>query len=172
VTPPTIAAVPDARVATVDQVADHSAERDAVIEDARLALSDLLAAERRLRARDMQRRDRTTYAQSRALLALASEGRGAEIPAGQLARAADLHPATVTGMLDGLEEAGLVSRRRSETDRRSVLVALTPEGTLLLESKRVQWHDRWVTLLEEIGDADIQTATRVMHQLAAVFSEL
>jgi MarR family transcriptional regulator, organic hydroperoxide resistance regulator len=160
------------QAATVERVAEASADRSDVIEDARLALSELLGAERRLRARDMQRRDRMTYAQSRALLALAAEGPGAEIPAGQLARAADLHPATVTGMLDGLEETGLVSRRRSSTDRRSVLVALTPEGAGLLERKRVEWHDRWVTLLEEVGDADIQTATRVMHRLAAVFSEL
>ncbi len=163
-TPPTTAPAP----ATMEKPVD----RDAVIEGARLALSDLLGAERRLRARDLQRRDRMTYAQSRALLALAAEGPGAEIPAGQLARAADLHPATVTGMIDGLEEAGLVSRRRSSTDRRSVLVGLTPDGAQLLERKRKEWHDRWGTLLEEIGDADIQTATRVMHRLAAVFSEL
>ena len=56
-----------------------------------------------------------TYAQSRALIALAeSGGTGADVSAGQLAKAADLHPATVTAMLDLLEDEGLVVRRRSD----------------------------------------------------------
>ena len=71
-------------------------ERGAAINAARDSLSELLGAERRLRARDQQRHDRLTYAQSRALIALAeSAGTDDELSAGQLARAADLHPATV-----------------------------------------------------------------------------
>ncbi len=80
---------------------------EAISHDPARALGELLGAERRLRARDQQRRDRMTYAQSRALIALAdSGGTAAEVSAGQLARAADLHPATVTAMLDLLEERG------------------------------------------------------------------
>jgi DNA-binding MarR family transcriptional regulator len=146
------------------------ADRNAAIERARLALSELLGAERRFRARDQPRRDRMTYAQSRALLALAEDGPGAELSAGQLARAADLHPATVTAMLDQLEDEGLVVRRRSSTDRRSVLVALTQEGFALLERKRAEWRAHWSALLEGIDDADIETATLVMNRLTGIFS--
>jgi len=37
-----------------------------------------------------------------------------------LARAADLHPATLTGVLDRLENAGWIKRERVPTDRRAV----------------------------------------------------
>lgn len=42
-------------------------------------------------------------------------------------------PRTVTPMVDGLEEAGLVRRRADPDDRRSVLVEPTAEGRLLLD---------------------------------------
>jgi DNA-binding MarR family transcriptional regulator len=147
--------------------------RTAVISEAQGALSELLGAERRLRARDQQRREQMTYAQSRALIAVAESGAGdTAVSAGQLARAADLHPATVTAMLDLLEEQGLVVRRRSDVDRRSVLVTLTTQGQALLDRKRAEWRARWNDVLEEVDAADIETAARVMKQLAAIFSGL
>jgi MarR family transcriptional regulator, organic hydroperoxide resistance regulator len=153
-----------------------SSKRSAVISDAQGALSQLFRAERRLRARDQQRRERMTYAQSRALIALAEIGAVdtavSAVSAGQLARTADLHPATVTAMLDLLEDQGLVVRRRSDVDRRSVLVALTPQGQAVLERKREEWRARWTEVLEEIDETDIETATRVMRRLAAIFSGL
>jgi DNA-binding MarR family transcriptional regulator len=139
----------------------------------RTSLGELLGAERRLRARDQQRRDRMTYAQTRALIALAdSGGTSADVSAGQLAKAADLHPATVTAMLDLLEEEGLVVRRRSDADRRCVLVALTPEGQALLERKRAEWSGQWDEMLAEVDAADIETAARVIQRLTAIFSGL
>jgi DNA-binding MarR family transcriptional regulator len=151
----------------------ETGDRAAVISDAQAALSELLGAERRLRARDQQRREQMTYAQSRALIALAEIGAAdTAVSAGQLARAADLHPATVTAMLDLLEEQGLVVRRRSDVDRRSVLVTLTPHGQALLDRKRAEWRARWDDVLGEVDAADIETAARVMKQLAAIFSGL
>jgi DNA-binding MarR family transcriptional regulator len=73
-------------------------------------------------------------------------------------------------MLDQLEDEGLVVRRRSSTDRRSVLVALTQEGFALLERKRAEWRAHWSALLEGIDDADIETATLVMNRLTGIFS--
>jgi DNA-binding MarR family transcriptional regulator len=156
------------RPRSVDPAVD---ERGAAITAARDAMAELLVAERRLRGRDQQRRDKMTYAQSRALIALSESG-GADVSAGQLAKAADLHPATVTAMLDLLEDQGLVVRRRSSTDRRCVLVALTTEGQALLESKRAEWHSRWSETLEDVDAVDIQTAARVMSRLAGIFSGL
>jgi len=167
VTPPIATALPP------PQATGAGGERADTISEAQQALGELLGAERRLRARDQQRRDKMTYAQSRALIALAeSGGTDADVSAGQLARAADLHPATVTAMLDLLEEEGLVVRRRSPTDRRCVLVALTPEGQALLERKRGEWRGQWEDVLADIDEADIETAARVMRRLAAIFSGL
>jgi DNA-binding MarR family transcriptional regulator len=148
-------------------------ERSEAINDVRLALAELLGAERRLRARDQQRRDKMTYAQSRALIALAeSGGTEAEVSAGQLARAADLHPATVTAMLDLLEEEGVVTRRRSQADRRCVMVSLTPEGQALLDRKRAEWRTRWDEVLADVDAADMETAAAVIRRLTGIFSGL
>jgi DNA-binding MarR family transcriptional regulator len=44
-----------------------------------------------------------------------------------LARAAGLHPATVTGILDRLERGGWIARDRDPSDRRAVLVRIRRE---------------------------------------------
>jgi DNA-binding MarR family transcriptional regulator len=44
-----------------------------------------------------------------------------------LARAAGLHPATMTGVLDRLEKGGWVARDRDPGDRRSVVLRVRPE---------------------------------------------
>lgn len=52
---------------------------------------------------------------------------------GALARAAGLHPATMTGVLDRLERAGWVVRERDPSDRRGIIVQAVRErgGELL-----------------------------------------
>ncbi|MFE1384473.1 MarR family winged helix-turn-helix transcriptional regulator [Streptomyces sp. NPDC058740] len=55
-------------------------------------------------------------------------GRGGSAAPSELAQDLDLAPASVTGRLDALEKRGLVHRTQSTTDRRRVVVALTPTG--------------------------------------------
>ncbi len=47
---------------------------------------------------------------------------------GVLSERAQIHDKSITGVVDRLEERGLVQRRRPPEDRRSVIVALTDEG--------------------------------------------
>ena len=56
------------------------------------------------------------------------------IPMGELARMLACDNSNVTGIIDRLEERGLVERRAAKRDRRVKLVALTPEGERLKES--------------------------------------
>ena len=59
--------------------------------------------------------------------------------------------ATVTGLIDTLEARGLVVRRAHPTDRRSVLVAITPHGRALLDELVPQLIERekaWAAGLE------------------------
>jgi DNA-binding MarR family transcriptional regulator len=53
---------------------------------------------------------------------------GQRLTAGDLAERLDLSTGAMTNRLDGLEERGLVTRERATTDRRSVLVTITPKG--------------------------------------------
>ena len=50
------------------------------------------------------------------------------LPAGDLAEHLDLSTGAMTNRLDGLEEAGLITRERAVADRRSVLVTMTSKG--------------------------------------------
>ena len=56
----------------------------------------------------------------------------------ELAARLRLQGATATGMVDRLARCGLVSRRRSTTDRRVVHVALTAKGRRCMEAIRRQ----------------------------------
>ena len=57
---------------------------------------------------------------------------GQQLSAGDLAEHLDLSTGAMTNRLDGLEEAGLVTRARDASDRRSVLVTMTPTGEELV----------------------------------------
>src|SRR3981081_2672529 len=122
----------------------------------------MFGAERRLRSRDHSRPVWLGPARLRALAAL---GREQELTAGQLARSADLNPATVTAMLDQLEAANIVQRHRSTEDRRVCNVALTPQGWELLERKRAYWQSLWTEHFAEVDDSDLAAAARVIHQI-------
>ena len=56
----------------------------------------------------------------------------AETPSA-IARDVSLSQATVTAILDRLQKNGLTRREKSPTDRRSVVVTLTPEGQATLD---------------------------------------
>jgi MarR family transcriptional regulator, organic hydroperoxide resistance regulator len=143
--------------------------RRSTIEELRLALAHMSGAERRLRGRDHSRPGELTYAQGRSLAALGREG---EMTAGQLARSAELNPATVTALLDHLEEAGIVERRRSTEDRRVCYVSLTPSGWELLERKLASWQAHWEEKLAVIPDQDLQAAVRVVAHVTDLYAEI
>ncbi|MFH1268900.1 MAG: MarR family winged helix-turn-helix transcriptional regulator [Planctomycetota bacterium] len=68
------------------------------------------------------------------LAALQAIGRLQPIRVGALAKSIHLSQATLTGILTRLETRTLVSRARSGSDRRTVVVELTEEGRTVLES--------------------------------------
>ncbi|MHB8659563.1 MAG: MarR family winged helix-turn-helix transcriptional regulator [Solirubrobacteraceae bacterium] len=139
------------------------------IEDLRLALSGVFGAERRLRGREHHRSGELTYGQLRSLAALS---RAREMTAGQLAKSADLNPASVTAMLDHLEAASIVQRHRSTEDRRVCNVSLTPQGWQLLERKLADWQALWEDRLAGFSEAELQAATRVIQAVSSIFDSL
>lgn len=63
------------------------------------------------------------------LLALHEYG---SLPISKLAKYVLVGPSTVTGIVDRLEQHGLVVRKRTEADRRVITIELTPEGLSLV----------------------------------------
>ena len=78
-----------------------------------------------LHARDLARAAGLTASQRMLLQVLEDEG---ESRAGVIATRLGITQATTTNLLDRLEKAGLVKRRRYDSDKRQVLVSLTEEG--------------------------------------------
>ena len=139
--------------------------RGAAIDELRSAFSELMGAERRLRGRDPHRPGELSINQVRALFQLA---RDEEITAGELAKRAELSPGSMTSMLDQLEASGIVRRRRSETDRRQVIVTLTDDGRELLAERRAAWQERWAAELRGCSEEELAAAVRVMRSLASM----
>jgi MarR family transcriptional regulator, organic hydroperoxide resistance regulator len=128
----------------------------------------LMGAERRLRARDQQGRHLTS-SQLRALFAL--DGKDA-VPAGELARAADLNPATITAMLDSLARNGIIERHADPDDRRVILVSLTEAGQDLMAERRERWFALWHEHLGDLSPEELDFAVDVLKRVTRVISDL
>lgn len=135
----------------------------------RTAFSEMLGAERRLRGRNPARKGALSNAQVRALFPLKH---GEECTSGALAKRADISPASMTTMLDLLEADGIITRRRSETDRRQVFVALTDKGHEALQERRAAWEKLWQQQLAEHPDEDLEAAARVMRSVAKMLDSI
>jgi DNA-binding MarR family transcriptional regulator len=124
----------DARTAVADQVADQT-----VIVDAVPDVDDELATRLRVAVTRLNRRLRQ---QSLAGLspakasALGTVNRLGSPTLGELAVAEQVQPPTVTRLVAGMEEAGLVVRATDAGDRRVVRVRITAEGRRTLQRIR------------------------------------
>lgn len=71
-----------------------------------------------------------------------------------------------TAVVDRLEKDGLVRRTASETDRRTVYVALTPEGLRQFERLAAD-HEREInTLFGDLGEAEVEQITALLKRMS------
>jgi DNA-binding MarR family transcriptional regulator len=73
-----------------------------------------------------------TFARYEALVLLVFSREGA-LPLGKMGERLQVHATSVTSLVDRLESAGLVVRRRHPDDGRAVLAEITDEGRALVE---------------------------------------
>jgi MarR family transcriptional regulator, organic hydroperoxide resistance regulator len=157
---------PSNDVAPGEHRSEPGAEQRQGIEQLRRAVQLFNAAERRLRGRHQRTGGSLSYGHLRALFVLTAED---EVTAGRLAREAELNPASVTAMVDQLEGRGLVTRRRDEHDRRVCWISLTDEGRSEVAETEARWSRRLAEAFADMPDEDLDTASRVIERLAAVF---
>jgi len=94
----------------------------------------------------------------------------APLPVGELARQANLSQATVTDILARLERRGLISRMRSDTDKRRVLVTMTSEGDELLQSAPPLLQDGFVNAFKELPSWEQTSMLATVQRLAAMMN--
>jgi DNA-binding MarR family transcriptional regulator len=154
---------------TASATARQARTREEALTELAAAFKSTVAAIRRLRGRDTHRHGELSFAQYQLLACLAAHD---ELPAGELALAADLSPATVTQLLDSLSEMGLVGRVRSERDRRVVTCTLTEQGRAVMIERRAHFEQRWQEALAEFTTPELTAAAAVISRLRALYDDL
>jgi DNA-binding MarR family transcriptional regulator len=73
----------------------------------------------------------------------------------------------ITGLIDRLEQAGLVNRLRCEKDRRVIYVALTDQGMTALAALDEPLDDLHRQLLSHLSQADLKQLIQLLEKLRA-----
>ena len=73
--------------------------------------------------------------------------------------------ATVTGLLDSLEQRGFVRRSANPADRRSLVVQITPAGLVVLQELRALIHRHEKTWLSDLSEADLRSYIEQLHRI-------
>lgn len=74
-------------------------------------------------------------------------------------------PRNVTGLLDGLQGSGHVTRSPHPTDRRATLVSLTEQGQATVNRLRGEYQGLGARLFDGVPDGDLDAFSRVLHQV-------
>src|SRR5450756_731761 len=73
--------------------------------------------------------------------------------------------ATVTGLLDSLEQRGFVRRSANPVDRRSLVVQITPAGLSVLQELRTIVHRNEKTWMSGLPDPELRAYTEQLHRI-------
>ena len=86
----------------------------------------------------------------------------------KLAEALDVSVASATGIVDRMEQRGLVERRREPDDRRVVLVHPTDKGNAVFRDMAKERRKHLAVLLDRMTDAELEgflTGLRAMRRV-------
>lgn len=108
---------------------------------------------------------RLTMPQLRCLQMIATDGTALTT---QLARLLHVAVPTMTSMIDGLTERGLVGRHPDPVDRRQVRIVMTGEGHAVLARYQSIMHARLRTLLSHLNATQKKRLLVAMHDMAAM----
>ena len=73
--------------------------------------------------------------------------------------------ATVTGVVDSLEQRGFVRRSANPVDRRSLVVEITPAGLEVLKALRTLVHRNEKAWLSGLSDPDLRSYIEQLHRI-------
>ena len=109
-----------------------------------------------------------TFSQWTVLMALREWGQST---AADVARHICHDAGSLTRILDELEERGLVTRARSETDRRVVALTLTTKGLAMVETLLPRVVEFWNGLLGDFSHAEIKSLIKLLSRLVSAAGE-
>lgn len=104
-----------------------------------------------------------TFARYEALMLLNVSRKGS-LPLGKIGVRLQVHPTSVTNLVDGLERLGYVERVPHPTDRRTTLAAITERGREVAGAATDSLHEiRFGTA--PLSKAELETITAVLRKL-------
>jgi DNA-binding MarR family transcriptional regulator len=152
----------------ITEIDNRSQEREAA-ERFAAAWDDFVLALRRSQAPGRQPPGELTLAQYYLLRPLEREP---AVPLCQLADSAGIAPPTATRLVDGLEKADVIRRERPQSDRRTVLVSLTPTGRKRLKRKHQQLARRRRRVYENLAPSERLQSERLLKHLSELIAQL
>ncbi len=96
---------------------------------------------------------------------------GSPLPPNQIASRLIISRATVTGLLDSLEQRGYVRRLPHSSDRRMLLIEPTESGRRVAHEFRVVVHRYQTKWLAVLSETEQRQLTDALHRLQSVLSE-
>ncbi|MEI2778758.1 MAG: MarR family winged helix-turn-helix transcriptional regulator [Tetrasphaera sp.] len=105
------------------------------------------------------------------LSALRRAGRPYELSPGQLVAATLVTSGTMTNRIDRLQARDLVRRRPSRSDRRGVIVALTPSGQTAVDGALIDLLEHERVLLAGLNPSDQELLAALLRTLQARLSD-
>lgn len=132
----------------------------------------LVALRQVIRATDLHSRHlmKTTGLTAPQLLVLRELDGAGELSVSALARRISLSQGTVTSILDRLQARGLVDRERSPTDRRRVLLRLTPAAQAALARAPLPLQEQFVRRFEGLQPWEQHMILAALQQVAQLMN--
>lgn len=87
------------------------------------------------------------------------------MPPSELSERLIVTRATVTGLLDSLEQRGFVRRSANPADRRSLLVEITPAGLDVLQELRTIVHRNEKAWMGGLSESDLRGYIAQLHRI-------
>lgn len=152
-----------ASMTSVAREQQASGERGTVEEIERAIMQISWLAQRQLMQLLDDDRFRVTPPQFYTLLYLHQHGE--EVKMSDLAEATQQSAASLTGVVDRLAEKQLADRKRHETDRRQVMVFVTPRGRELIAEIKQARRDQMQAALAHLGETDTETLILLLDRV-------
>lgn len=130
----------------------------------------LVALRRVMRATDLHSRElmRTTGLTAPQLLLLQTIQLMGKVSVGELAQEISLSQATVTSILDRLEDRGLVQREKGARDKRKVFTALTARGEDAIKDAPVPLQQSFVERFRKLASWEQHQLIASLERVAAM----
>ncbi len=102
------------------------------------------------------------------LIVLKEIRKGNERPISEIARQVSLSQATVTSILDRLEQQGFAVRRRSTSDKRKVNIELTDKALSILDSNPSMLQEEFTDRFEKLEDWEKSMIISSLQRLSSM----